>query len=265
MKRLLLALLIVFIVSVSCLTPSATSTKGTAYDDTQDKKIAILEATVTGPNGLQAIVASHVTKLATLTASDTTALTAKVTSLESRLATAESKNVTLQQGLDAANSKITTLESWKASIGTGTGSGTTTPIPTTGTVSVTTNPTNIQVLGSTQICYTVRITNGTGQWVYARPIINVNLHTGQTVLSSALTAAAVELTIGGSVGSYVDADFSITGTTSSAVIIPTSGGSISGEIQIGAGSSCDLLVCIKITTTDPKIWDIGTSVNSRTL
>ncbi|MBU1685690.1 hypothetical protein KJ662_05575, partial [Patescibacteria group bacterium] len=142
--------------------------------------------------------------------------------------------------------------------------GSTTPV--TGQVSVITNPSAIQTMGNTQVCYTMKITNGTSQWCYVRPIFNVNLHTGQSPLSTPLSAATITITAGGSAGNFVDTDFQVTGTNTNAILIPTTlNGTGTGEIQIGSGVVADLLVCIQITHADARIWDITSTVNWRSL
>jgi len=130
---------------------------------------------------------------------------------------------------------------------------------TTGQVTWITNPLNVQTLGSQQVCYTIKITNGTAQWVYIRPIININLHTGQSPLSVALLADNVTVSIGGGAGNFADNEFTVTGTTTSAILVGTK------EIQLGANTTADLLVCITVTGIDARIWDIMSSFNWRSL
>ena len=175
--------------------------------------------------------------------------------VENRIATEVAKTTALEL-------RVKALEDWKA----GTGTGTNPVVPITGQVSVTTNPVAVQTMGNTQVCYTMNIVNGTSQWAYARPILNVNLHTGQAVLTTPLTAATILLTAGGSAGNYVDLDFQVTGTNSNAILIPTTlNGGGTGEIQIGAGVTAQLLVCIQVTHPDSRIWDISSTVNWRSL
>jgi len=147
---------------------------------------------------------------------------------------------------------------------------TTTATPTAtvpgGTVAWLTNPSSVQTLGSTQVCFTLKVTNSTSQWVYIRPIINVNLHTGQNPLTTPLDANTVVITVGGSSANYIDADFQVTGTTSSAVLIPTEmNGTGTGEFQLGANTTADLLVCVQVTHGEARIWDIVVAANWRSL
>lgn len=154
----------------------------------------------------------------------------------------------------------------KASSST-TSTGTTTTGSTVGTVSVITTPTNVQILGNSQLCYTVKVQNTMPNWVYIRPIITINAGTGQ----SPTTVTAVTITVGGSAGNLTAGNFQYTptlptGTTvASITAIPVSGASSNGEFQIAANTTIDLLICIQITAANPIIWNIGTSVNSRTL
>ena len=146
----------------------------------------------------------------------------------------------------------------------GTGGGSTGG--TTGQVTWITNPTNVQILGAAQVCYTVKITNSTGNWVYIRPIININAATGQSPTS----VTAIAISIGGSAVNLATANFQFTpvfptGVVSSVVAIPTTGGNGSGEFQLAANSTVDLLVCVQITAAANIIWNIGTSMNWRSL
>jgi hypothetical protein len=142
------------------------------------------------------------------------------------------------------------------------------PSSPSGSVTVLTNPTNVQILGGGQLCYTIKIQNTMSNWVYVRPIITINAGTGQ----SPTRVTAIAITMGGSAGNLATTNFQFTpilptgSTVSSITAIPTSGGSTSnGEFQIAAGAVTDLLVCIQITSDNPIIWNIGTAVNSRTL
>ena len=170
------------------------------------------------------------------------------------------------------DTKINALKADQAWI-TGSSSGGTTGGSATGTVNVITSPTNVQILGSTQLCYTAKIQNTVNQWVYVRPIITLNAASGQ----SPTTVTNVVISLGGSAinltgeGNLLGGNFQFTPTlpttsaTSSVMIIPTTGGSGNGEIQIAANTTVDVLVCITITATNNIIWNVGTSVNWRSL
>jgi hypothetical protein len=164
--------------------------------------------------------------------------------------------------LDAAIAKYLTDHNITSSGSSGGSSGGS----TTGQVTWITNPTNVQILGSAQVCYTVKVTNSTGNWVYIRPIININAATGQSPTS----VNSITISIGGSSVNLATANFQFTpilpsGVTSSIVAIPTSGGNGNGEFQLAANTTADLLVCVTINAANNIIWNIGTSMNWRSL
>ena len=175
--------------------------------------------------------------------------------------------------IEAKIAALKSNQAWITGSSGGTG-GTTTPV--TGNVNVITSPTNVQILGSTQLCYTAKIQNGVNQWVYARPIITINAASGQ----SPTIVTRVVLTMGGSAISLtgdsnilpsVTNHFQFTPTLpsgvaiSSVTMIPTYGGNGGGEIQIAANTTIDVLVCITITAPSNIIWNVGTSINWRSL
>jgi len=168
---------------------------------------------------------------------------------------------------------INTLKNNQSWITANTGStgGGTSGGSVTGQVTWTTNPTNVQTLGSTQVCFTLQFANGTNTWVYVRPTININLHTGQSPLGTALItghpSSSVTLTAGGGSANYVNGDFSAIGTTSSIQLTPiTMNGTGTGEFQLGAGQSTSILVCIQMSSAiDPRIWDVTAIASWRSL
>lgn len=210
----------------------------TATDQAQNTRLDNLTNEL---NTAKANIASLQARPTGANQADIDSLRSKVTALETEFATLKTQNT--QMAADIAALK--------------TGNSGITP-PATGTVAWLTNPTVVQTLGSQQVCYTLKITNGTGQWVYIRPIININLHTGQSPLSNPITDDNITISMGGGIGSYAGSDFTVTGTTTSAILVSTR------ELQLGANTTADLLVCIKITTED-RIWDITSSVNWRSL
>ncbi len=177
----------------------------------------------------------------------------------------DTKIATLQSTITTDQARIKVLEDKLAGTSIGTGTGGT----VTGSVTVITSPTNVQILGNGQVCYTAKVVNGINNWVYVRPIITINAAAGQ----SPTTVSAVSMSIGGNSVNLATANFQFTpvlialpGTaTSSITAIPISGGNGNGEFQIAANTTADLLICIQITSANPIIWNIGTSVNSRTL
>lgn len=141
----------------------------------------------------------------------------------------------------------------------------------TGSVNFTTNPASVPQLftatsGSQSTFYTVRIINNSSTWQYVKPIITLSL-------ASSYTATTVNsLTVNMNFASYnltaADLSYSpIIGTTSttSMVIIPIAGGtSGSGEFQVGAGQTIDVLVQINnFNTSTTVLWNITTSISSR--
>ena len=138
---------------------------------------------------------------------------------------------------------------------------------TGGTVTVITSPTSIEVMGSSQYCFTAVLQNTTTNWVYIRPTISINLHTGQNPLSTNLDAGDVAITGGGGSTNYVDADFQAIGTASSIQLTPIHMGGVgTGEIQLGANSNVSILICIQMEpSVESRIWDVSVSVNWRSL
>jgi len=167
--------------------------------------------------------------------------------------------------VDALIAKLKSDQSWI----TGSGGSSTPPPPAGGSVTVITSPTNVQVLGSTQVCYTAKIQNTYNNWVYVRPILTINAATGQSPVI--VTSCNVTISVGGTAISLSNANFQFTPTLptataiSSITAIPISGGNGNGEMQIAANTTVDLLICIQISAANPIIWNIGTSVNARTL
>ena len=196
---------------------------------------------------------------------------AKVTAVEAKVAALPAGQVTKQQ-YDEAVARIAALESsntqLKADVAVLKAGTPTTPITpttptTTGQVTVTTNPASIQTFSSNQMCYTMRISNGTNQWIYAKPIVTFN--TTQTVVVSAVEISA-------SWGSYNMTgptcwNVSPIGASTTAVLcIPINcGASALGEVQLAAGQFVDVLVCVKITSADPRIWTVSHSISTRTI
>jgi hypothetical protein len=170
--------------------------------------------------------------------------------------------------------------------GVTTPSGGTTTSPT-GTVQVTTNPVSIPQIysassGSGQSTfYTMRIVNSSTVWQYVKPIVSLTVASSYS--SRSVTGITVTMSTGSCsmTGSRTSADaatssignFSISPnvgngatTTSSLTIIPVSGCNGTGEIQIGAGQSVDVLIQITgLTTSDVTLWNVSNSHSSRVL
>lgn len=127
-KVIFLSLIGVIIVSIGCLaTPGTGGATGAVvasrYDAQQDQRIVALEGIITGPAGLQTLVAALSAKVNAASTGDTSGMLSRIGSLETRLATAESKLATVGTPTDtsALSARIKTLEDWKAGLGTGTG------------------------------------------------------------------------------------------------------------------------------------------------
>lgn len=207
-----------------------------------------------------------------------------VSALEQRMAQTEGNIRTIQSTpagggitqaqLDAAIAALKTDQSWitvSTSSSGGSSGGT-----TTGTVQFTTVPASIpQLFSSTtagpQQIYTMHIVNSSNQWQYVKPIVTLSLVSSY----SATTVTALSITISSGAGSMSGTiatpnNFSITmstPTTSSVVIILISGGSTtSGEFQVGAGQSIDILIAIQgMTSATTTLWNFANSISTRSI
>lgn len=218
-----------------------------------------------------------------------------VTALETRMATAEGNinaleatgpgNTYTKAQVDAAVdaailAAITALkedsdQSWiTVSTSTSSSSGGS----STGGVTFTTNPATVPQLfssntGSNQLFYTMQITNGLSQWQYVKPVITLSIASSYS--ATTITALTISMSSGaGSMSGTFAApnNFSISPTTAgvtatpSIVLIPISGGNTtSGEFQIGAGQSVDVLISIQITSGTTVLWNVSNSISNRGL
>jgi len=130
---LLIALsLVVGLSSLSCLAAPAgggTAAAGSKYDAGQDARIVALEGIILGPNGLQVLVGSLSNKISGV--ADTSGLSSRLSSAESRISTVESRTTSggvSQATVDALSARIKTLEDWKAAGGSISGGGTSDPV-----------------------------------------------------------------------------------------------------------------------------------------
>ena len=148
----------------------------------------------------------------------------------------------------------------------------------TGQVTFTTNPVAVPQLfssntGSNQLFYTMRITNGSNQWQYVKPIITLSIASSYSMTT--VTALNISMSSGGGSMSGTFAapnNFSISPTTAnvtttpSLVLIPISGGNTtSGEFQIGAGQSMEVLISIQITSGATVLWNVSNSISNRSI
>lgn len=162
-----------------------------------------------------------------------------------------------------------------------------TPGSSTGSITCTTTPTNLQILGSgSQLCFTARIYNGMNQWQYVKPIMTLNTQTvtklygnkspgnGSTpgiVLS--YTASGISISTANSNIQFspdintVDIGSLTSNSYASIMCIPISGGSGSslGELYVAPGQYIDVLVCVTVRSETPVIWSVSMTMSNRGL
>jgi hypothetical protein len=153
----------------------------------------------------------------------------------------------------------------------------------TGLVTFTTNPVSIPQIftsttGSQSVFYTMRILNGTNQWQYVKPVVTLGVASSYSART--VGTLTVSMSSGGCSFSQVfTAPVTYTpspqvinispntlGTvaTPSIILMPVSGCAGSGEFQIGAGQTMDILINIaNFTTSDVTLWNISHSISSR--
>lgn len=181
--KLLVALFFVLVLSLGCfVAPPATTgaASGTKYDATQDSRIAVLEGIIVGPNGLQTIVSTMNTKVAGLSGGDTSGLNSRVSSVETRLATAEGKLASVSSGASTATTdelakRIKALEEWKGGLGTGSGTGSgSSSVPVTGQVTYNTYKAPDLIYTPGSFVWYLEIMNGTTEYkkIYVSSILN---------------------------------------------------------------------------------------------
>lgn len=137
-KVVFLSIICMLIASLGCLATPGATTGGAAiaskYDAMQDSRIVTIEGIVAGPNGVQSLLTALTTRVNGMSTGDTAGLLSRISSLETRLATAEGKLATATPAdTSALSARIKTLEDWKAGLGTGSGPGT--PSVPTGSIS----------------------------------------------------------------------------------------------------------------------------------
>lgn len=167
----------------------------------------------------------------------------------------------------------------------------------TGSVTYVTTPASIPQIftsstGSAQQMYIMRINNGTNSWQYVKPVITLSL------ASSFSATTVTDLSISMSYGSYnmtgslvssepptadqiyksTIGNFSISpplgwktvakesNPVPSIVIMPISGGTGTGEFQVGSGQFIEIMIVISnMKTGVNSLWNISNSISSRSI
>jgi hypothetical protein len=272
-----IVLIAIVLLGTSCLNAPTGATAGTKYDATQDQRITSLEGIILGPNGLQALVGALNTKIAGFTTD--AGVASRVSSLETRLATAESKLATgggaSTTTTDALSARIKTLEDWKAGLGTSTPTG---GVSDTGSVTFTNNPVAIPQIfssssGGNSNPWIMTIHNGSTTWQYVKAMVSLNVASGQP--SSIVTDVSL-MESGGNcslTGTYlVPGNFTFspsnmgTVATPSIIIFPISGCNGSGEWYIGPGQTQSYNIQVQgLKTPNPILWNVSASISSRSM
>ena len=187
-----------------------------------------------------------------------------------------------------AISALKSDQSWINSSGS---SSTTNTGSTTGTVSISTDPSSVQIMGSTvQQCFTVKIVNGMNQWRYVKPIMTLTSTTSTKIYGN--KAAGGDGSAPGCLLSYTASGVTITSTTDSTtsniqfspdimtvvlggltsnsyaslMTIPISGGNNSlGEFYVGPGQTMTVLCCVALRTETAVVWMVTMSATDRGL
>lgn len=273
MKKRLFVFLLVAVVLIlpitGCLASGSANISdksGTKYDQTQDERITKVETKIKELPNQSTEVAKLAADVAQLKAQPGGINPADITDLKAKVAAQQSS-------IDTLKAQIAALQANPSPNPT----PTPTPTPTTGVVSMTTDPAGLnQLLGNSQYCFTMRITNGMSQWRYVKPIMTLSTSTPVVVTDVAC--------------SYTASGFNVTGTHAQAdsghclqasptlprlvtdpaiasiVLIPIRCGSTNlGEFQIASGQVMDVLVCVTVTSASPAIWNISMSISDRGL
>jgi outer membrane murein-binding lipoprotein Lpp len=246
---------------------------------------------------------SLATQIATLTAKDTS-LTNDISSLRNDLNNKASKSE-----IDDLNRKINNLpqssttpadvatksivdqkiadaisalkadQAWVKSVPVSGGGGGT--ISDTGTVTFTNNPVSIPQIfssssGGNSNPWIMTINNGSTTWQYVKPMISLNVSSGQ---SASVVTEVLVMTSGGScsstgtysggasTGNFTFSPMNMnTTTTPSIVAFPVSGCNGSGEWYIGPGQTQSYNIQIQgLKTPNPILWNVSASISSRSM
>jgi hypothetical protein len=157
------------------------------------------------------------------------------------------------------------IDDYKATVTTTSG-GTTAPVSTSGIVSIMFDPLSVAHLKPTyasntatsQINFTIRLTNGTTQYQYVKVVTMFNADHSTTLNS-------INLQVGSFTSPIVYSYNPSSGVTTAITAMPSSGGNTSlGEIQIAPGASLDMGCWLQILTTTGTVWQIDMIPSSHT-
>ena len=281
---ILMAVLCVAITSMSCL-PTKSTTPISQKDVDQDTAIAEVKRSVQSIDSAKA------------STNDFSTLKGRVDTMEVKVNAGGSSNsydktvlYTKSEVDTAITAAITKLkadtdQAWIKTGGGGTGGGGgTSP---TGSVAFATTPVAIPQVysastGSGQsIFYTMKIVNSSPTWQYVKPIITMSVqssYSARSVTGITITMSSGACSMTGSIATPAVAtssvgNFSVSPnagagatSTSSITIIPISGCNGTGEYQVGAGQSMDVLIQISgLTTSDVTLWNVTNSISTRGL
>ena len=232
-------------------------------------RIAALEATSAQWNALIPRVQALENRPSGGSSFDASALNNKDNDLQGQINQLKTDRDNLKGQLDQLAIKVNNLTP-----------GNSTVTSQTGTVQFVNNPVSIPQLfssstGGSSQPWIMTITNQSTVWYYVKPVINLNIASGQsqqTVSDITVIASGGACSITGScMDGNPSGNFSFSPTninnisTPSIVIIPISGCNGRGEIQIGPGQSQAINIQIQnIKTPNPCLWNISSSISSRT-
>lgn len=282
---ILMAILSIAITSISCL-PTKAATTISQKDVDQDTAISDIKRSVQSVDTSKVAITDFNTLKGRVDAMDV-----KVTA--SGIGNSYDKTTTYTKTeVDAAiNAAITKLktdtdQAW-IKTGGGTTGGTTGGSTPTGSVTFATTPAAIPQIysaatgGGQSVFYTMKIVNNNSSWQYVKPIITLSVQssysaravTGITVTMSSGACSLTGSRTSAEVATSSIGNFSISPNvgagataTSSLTIIPISGCNGTGEYQIGAGQSMDILVQISnLTSSDVTLWNATNSISARGL
>jgi hypothetical protein len=180
----------------------------------------------------------------------------------------------LQIKIDALTAKINNLTPSSTPGGS--------PTSPTGSVQFTNNPVSIPQIfssstGGSSSPWIMTIVNQSTTWQYVKPVINLNIASGQSqqpitdiivMVSGGSCTMTGECLNGVVTGNYSFSPTTMNTTaTPSVVIIPISGCTNAiGEINIGPGQSVAVNIQIQsLKTPQPVLWNVSTSISSRSM
>lgn len=196
------------------------------------------------------------------------------------------KDASLQSQIDTMKNdyqaKIDALTTKVANLTPGTGGGQ--PTSATGTVQFVNNPVSIPQIfssstGGNSNPWIMTINNQSTTWQYVKPVITLSISSGQTqttvtdlIIIASGSSCSMTGEISASTGPTATSNFSfspatmITTATPSIVAFPISGCNNSlGEIYIGPGQSQMINIQIQLKTAAVTLWNVSTSISSRSM